>query len=82
MDEKARVYATDASNGSRLWLFEPNNANYTQAKGYAVPGSFKNIAASARGVTVGDGKVFVPEPQGVVVALDAKTGRRSGRTRC
>jgi glucose dehydrogenase len=74
MDSYGRVYATDATNGHRLWLFEPNNANYVQAKGYSLPGSFQNIAASPRGVTVGDGMVFVPEPQGEVVALDAATG--------
>src|SRR5437773_2758760 len=27
MDEYGRVYATDGSNGNRLWYYEPNNAN-------------------------------------------------------
>src|SRR5690242_17247130 len=77
MDERGRVYANDATNGNRLWLFEPNNAGLPPNKGSALPGAFAASAgAPTRGLTIGDGMVFVPEPQGVVIALDAKTGHQ------
>ena len=76
IDEVGRVYAHDATNGNRLWYFEPNNANApkSQAEKAGVTG-FVTVAA-IRGLTIGDGMVFAPEPHGVVIALDAKTGKQ------
>src|SRR5262249_7061228 len=76
MDERGRVYANDATNGNKIWFFEPNNANYTQGKGASLPGGFGFPVGAVRGLTVADGMVFAPEPQGVVLALDAKTGHQ------
>jgi glucose dehydrogenase len=77
MDAVGRVYATDATNGNRLWYFEPNNANYPTSQAQKVTGQPALVTVAAvRGLTIGDGMVFAPEPQGVLIALDAKTGHQ------
>ena len=76
MDEYGRVYAADATNGNRLWVFEPNNANapLSAAQQAHLPTARATAPASVRGATIGGGMVFAAEPLGEMVGLDAKTG--------
>src|SRR5581483_8301921 len=75
MDPVGRVYANDAATGNKLWYFEPNNANYPQSQAQKAGITALVTVAAVRGLTIGDGMVFAPEPQGTLFALDAKTGR-------
>jgi alcohol dehydrogenase (cytochrome c) len=76
MDEYGRVYATNATTGSRLWVFEPGSANppKSAAQTLGLPTARATAPASVRGATIGDGMVFAAEPYDQVVALDARTG--------
>ena len=61
-----RVYALDAATGKELWTFTPD-----------VDGQVNRYACcdqANRGVAVHDGKVYVAALDGVLYALDAKTG--------
>jgi quinohemoprotein ethanol dehydrogenase len=61
-----RVYALDAATGKQLWKFEP-----------PVDGQVNRYACcdeANRGVQVHDGKVYVAALDGMLYALDARTG--------
>jgi quinohemoprotein ethanol dehydrogenase len=58
-----RVYATDASNGKTLWVYDPKLAPY----GTVIP-------YSVRGLAIGDGKVFVARGDAKITAINAETG--------
>ena len=62
------VYAVDAATGKELWRFDPQ----------ANPRAARNPCCDLvnRGVAVWKGKVFVTSVDGVLHALDAKTGRQ------
>jgi PQQ-dependent dehydrogenase (methanol/ethanol family) len=60
------VFALDAANGKHLWTYRshiPVNTITTVCCGF-----------SNRGVAIGDGKVFIAQIPGQLVALDQKTG--------
>jgi quinohemoprotein ethanol dehydrogenase len=61
-----RVYALDAATGKALWTFTPEVDGQTNR--YAC------CDQANRGVQVHDGKVYVAALDGVLYALDAKTG--------
>lgn len=85
-DMFGRVYANSATTGAALWYYEPHNATTytggqsgpTQAGGQkGMPITSASAVAATRGVSVGDGLVFVAEsPSATVVAIDATTGKR------
>ena len=61
-----RTYALDATTGKQLWKFEP-----------VVDGQINRSACcdqANRGVQLADGRVFVAALDGMLYALDAKTG--------
>ena len=62
------VYAVDAATGKELWKFDPQ----------ADPRAARNPCCDLvnRGVAVWKGKVFVASVDGVLHALDAKTGKQ------
>ena len=62
------VYAVDAATGKELWKFDPE----------ADPRAARNPCCDLvnRGVAVWKGKVFVASVDGVLHALDAKTGKQ------
>jgi quinohemoprotein ethanol dehydrogenase len=62
------VYAVDAATGKELWRFDPQ----------ADPRAARNPCCDLvnRGVAVWKGKVFVSAVDGVLHALDAKTGKQ------
>ncbi len=62
------VYAVDAATGKELWKFDPE----------ADPRAARNPCCDLvnRGVAVWEGKVFVASVDGVLHALDAKTGKQ------
>ncbi len=62
------VYAVDAATGKELWNFDPQ----------ADPRAARNPCCDLvnRGVAVWKGKVFVASVDGVLHALDAKTGKQ------
>jgi glucose dehydrogenase len=76
MDAVGRVYAHDAATGNRLWYFEPNNANYPDSAARKKGLTPTVIVAAVRGLTIGDGMVFAPQPHGVLIALDAGNGHQ------
>jgi alcohol dehydrogenase (cytochrome c) len=62
------VYALDATNGRMLWRYA-----------YKLPDDMPlalvwNAAGKERGVTVAHGRVFMNTNDGLVIALDARTG--------
>jgi quinohemoprotein ethanol dehydrogenase len=63
-DSYDRVYATDASNGKNLWVYDPKLAPY----GVVVP-------YSIRGLAIGDGKVFLARGDAKITAINAETGQ-------
>lgn len=85
-DMWGRVYANDAITGARLWAYEPHSAQtYTGTSNtptYAggqkgMPITSASAVASTRGVSIGDGKVYVQEATSAsIVALDAATGKQ------
>jgi alcohol dehydrogenase (cytochrome c) len=85
-DMWGRVYANDATTGARLWAYEPYaRQTYTGTENtptYAggqkgMPITSATAVASTRGVSIGDGKVFVQEATSAsIVALDAATGKQ------
>lgn len=62
-DAYNRVYATDASTGKNLWVYDPKLAPY----GTVIP-------YSVRGLAIGDGKVFLARGDAKITAIDAETG--------
>jgi len=61
------VYALDAKTGARKWTYEPE-----------IPDDVLQFACcdvNNRGVTFGDGKIFVGRLDGKLAAVDAKTGK-------
>jgi alcohol dehydrogenase (cytochrome c) len=61
------VFALDAKSGAIKWRYEPD-----------MPGDTMQYACcdiDSRGVSYGDGKIFVGRLDGHLVALDAKTGK-------
>jgi PQQ-dependent dehydrogenase (methanol/ethanol family) len=81
-----RVYANDATTGKMLWYYEPNLKQFytstqsgpTTAGGQkGMPITSASAVAATRGVSIGDGLVFVGEsPVAAVVAIDATTGKQ------
>jgi len=65
-----RVYATDASTGKNLWVYDPKLAPY----GVVIP-------YSIRGLAIGDGKVFLAQGNAVLTAIDADTGAQVWSTK-
>jgi quinohemoprotein ethanol dehydrogenase len=69
-DTRDRVYATDATTGHLLWYYDAKlNPFLVGPKGDVL------WVNSVRGVTVGDGMVYMVQGEDQVIALDAKTGR-------
>jgi alcohol dehydrogenase (cytochrome c) len=68
-DEYGRVYANDATNGNLLWLYEPKEFFHGSNSS-----ELANDFGVTRGLAMGDGMIFAPEPQGTMVALNAQTG--------
>jgi alcohol dehydrogenase (cytochrome c) len=64
------VLAYDAVNGKQLWSYEPD-LGYTQLC----------CGPESRGVAVADGKVYVGQLNGELVALDAKDGKVAWKTK-
>ncbi|HKZ13627.1 MAG TPA: PQQ-binding-like beta-propeller repeat protein [Solirubrobacterales bacterium] len=62
------VYAIDATDGHRLWTYEPHLP--PDPLGEVVCCGWDN-----RGVAIGDGMVFVSQLNGAQVALDQETGK-------
>jgi len=61
------VYAVDATNGRRLWSYDPH-----------VPGAWARVACCDvvnRGVAISKGIVYAASLDGFLIALDARTGR-------
>ena len=81
------MYANSATTGDRVWYYEPHNAGtYTgQTKDPTVAGGANgapitsaSAVAATRGVSIGDGMVYVAEaPSATVVAINATTGQRA-----
>ncbi|HUL64975.1 MAG TPA: PQQ-dependent dehydrogenase, methanol/ethanol family [Burkholderiaceae bacterium] len=61
------VYALDARNGSIKWTYQPDVADDTL--------QYACCDVNNRGVTYGDGKIFVGRLDGKLSAVDAKTGK-------
>lgn len=84
-DMWGRVYANNAVTGKLLWSYEPHNpTHYTSTSdspAYAgsrkgTPITSASAVAAIRGVSIGDGRVYVQEATSAkIVALDAATGR-------
>jgi alcohol dehydrogenase (cytochrome c) len=69
-DTQDRVYATDAATGRTLWYYDAKlNPFLVGPKGDVL------WVNSVRGVTIGDGMVFMVQGEDQVIALDAATGR-------
>ena len=64
-DAYNRVYATDASTGKDLWVYDPKLPPYGNIIPYSV-----------RGLGIGDGKVFLAQGNSVVTAINAETGQK------
>jgi len=62
------VQAFDAASGTRLWRFDPEVA--------AVAGEKMRPQWGIRGLALWKGKVIVATPDGRLIALDAKNGRK------
>jgi quinohemoprotein ethanol dehydrogenase len=62
---EGHVAALDADTGERLWTYAPR---------FKPTNQFGIMAQ--RGITIGEGKVFVAQPDAKVVALDQQTGRK------
>ena len=67
------VYAMDASTGQILWQYSAN----------LVPGTYVDDGGgvTTRGLAIGDGMVYLARLDDIGVALNATTGRPSGRRR-
>ena len=65
------VFAIDAATGARLWTYL-SNINQTV--------STACCGWDNRGVAIGEGKVFVNQLDGRLVALDQTTGKSCGRS--
>ncbi|MDP9225148.1 MAG: PQQ-binding-like beta-propeller repeat protein, partial [Actinomycetota bacterium] len=63
-DSQSSVYALDATNGNQLWKYTPAFA----------PGYNNGSGSRAPGVSLGQGLVFVSEPDGFVTALNQVNG--------
>ena len=81
-DQYGRVYARDAATGAPIWVYEPHNGKVPIPSKYANNPVIKLVGpeAASRGLAMNDGKVYVEEGPGKVVALDAGTGKVAGST--
>lgn len=61
------VYALDAKTGDLKWKYEPDIPDDTM--------QFACCDVNSRGVTYADGKLFIGRLDGVLAAVDAKTGQ-------
>lgn len=68
-DSNGNVFAYDATTGERLWYYKPK-----YPKGFA-PG-----LPTSRGISIGDGKVYMAQTDGSIVGLDQATGRVTWKT--
>jgi quinohemoprotein ethanol dehydrogenase len=69
-DTKGDVFAFDAVTGERLWYYKPK-----------YPKGFAASLPTSRGVSIGDGKVFMAQTDATIVGLDQSTGRVSWKTK-
>jgi quinohemoprotein ethanol dehydrogenase len=72
------VFAIDGATGQTLWKYQP-----TFAAGNANPGPAERFTpglAVNRGVAIGDGRVYVGQLDGYMVALDQLTGKVAWKT--
>lgn len=79
-DGFGRVYAYDATNGKKLWVFEPHNPKTPEPPAAKLPNPFGISLAgaalgAARGVSVNNGVVYAFEEAGNVVAINATSGK-------
>ena len=70
------VFALDAGSGEILWSHDPE-----VRRAFGKQGSLSWIARANRGVSVGEGKVFVATADCRLLALDAATGEEAWRQR-
>ena len=68
-DSTGNVFAFDAVTGERLWYYKPK-----------YPKGFAASLPTSRGVSIGDGKVFMAQTDASIVGLDQSTGRVSWKT--
>src|SRR6266516_3070986 len=74
---KSDVFALDAATGATLWHYVPILApGGCVPTGSCEPGTVFNVGTGGRqpGVSIGDGRVYAPQRDGTVVALDQTTG--------
>jgi quinohemoprotein ethanol dehydrogenase len=76
-DQYGRVYARDATTGASVWTYEPHNAKVNVPKPYVNNSVLKILGpwASTRGLAMNNGQIYVEEPTGRMIALDATTGK-------
>ncbi len=69
-----KVFALDAATGRQSWMYKPK---------LLAPPSKLSVCCGLdnRGVAYGDGKIFLGRLDGVLVALDARTGKVDWQTR-
>lgn len=60
------VYKINAATGERIWAFEPKMDPAVVARSFF---------AHTRGLSIGDGRVYIGTADGRVIALDEKTGQ-------
>ena len=60
------VWKLDGKTGERLWVHEPKMEEAVVARSFF---------AHTRGLAIGDGKVYMGQADGKIVALDEKTGK-------
>jgi quinohemoprotein ethanol dehydrogenase len=68
-DAKGDVYAFDSVTGERLWFYKPK-----------FPAGFTPFLPTSRGLSIGNGKVYMAQNDGSIVGLDQATGRVVWRT--
>jgi len=74
---KSDVFALDAATGAMIWHHVPILApGGCVPTGSCEPGTVFNVGTGGRqpGVSIGDGRVYAPQRDGTVVALDQTTG--------
>ena len=74
---KSDVFALDATTGAQLWHFVPSlGVTGCVPTGSCEPGQPFNVGTGGRqpGVSIGQGKVFAPQRDGSVVAIDQMLG--------
>jgi quinohemoprotein ethanol dehydrogenase len=70
-DGADNVYALNAATGALLWKHDAN----------LEPGSLTFLLKANRGVAIGDGKVYIGQIDGNVVAIDQLTGKTAWSTK-